>query len=58
MMVSAYTGWEKVDGTYSCSHLFGKWMLGPEALTLPQKELHVLNVGANIVQLLSVVIEQ
>ena len=58
MMVSAYVGWERVNGTYSCSHLFGKGLLGPEALTLPQKELHVLNVGANIVQLLSVVLEE
>lgn len=57
MIVSVYVGWERKGGTYSCSHLYGKGLLGPEALTLPQKELHILSVGADINQLLSVMLE-
>ena len=57
MVVTAYVGWEKEDGSYSCSHLFGKGFLGPEAVTLPQKELHILSVGADITELLSVVLK-
>ena len=56
MVVTAYVGWEKEEGSYSCSHLFGKGFLGPEAVTLPQKELHILSVGADITELLSVVL--
>ena len=58
MIVSVYVGWEKQDGSYSCSHLYGKGILGPEALTLPQKELHILSVGADIKELLSVMLEE
>ena len=58
MIVTVYVGWEKKDGSYSCSHLYGKGLLGPEALTLPQKELHILSVGADITGLLSVMLEE
>ena len=54
MILTAYIGWERENGAYSCSHLFGKGLLGPETLTLPQKELHILNVGADISELFSV----
>ena len=58
MIVTVYVGWERKNGSYSCSHLFGKGLLGPEALTLPQKELHILSVGADITELLSVMLEE
>ena len=48
MIVTVYVGWERKSGEYSCSHLLGKGLLGPEPLTLPQKELHILSVGADI----------
>ena len=57
MIVTVYVGWERKGGGYSCSHLYGKGLLGPEALTLPQKELHILSVGADISELLSVMLE-
>ena len=53
MIVTVYVGWERKCGKYSCSHLFGKGLLGLESSTLPQKELHILSVGADIHQLLS-----
>ena len=56
MMLTAYVGWERKDRSYSCSHLFGKGLLGPESLTLPQKELHILNVGADTSELFRVVL--
>ena len=58
MIVTVYVGWEKKDGSYSCSHLFGKGLLGPEALTLPQKELHILSVGSDVAELLSMILEE
>ena len=58
MILSVYAGWERANGEYSCSHLYGKGLLGPEELTLPQKELHVLSKGADIVDLFSVAIEE
>ena len=57
MILTVYAGWERASGEYSCSHLYGKGLLGPEGLTLPQKELHVLSKGADVAELLSVVIE-
>ena len=54
--MTVYVGWERQDGSYSCSHLLGKGLLGPEALTLPQKELHILSAGADISELLSVML--
>ena len=57
MVVSAYIGWERESGKYSCSHLYGKGLLGPEQLTLAQKELHILSTGADISELLSNVLE-
>ena len=56
MILTVYVGWERQDGSYSCSHLLGKGLLGPEALTLPQKELHILSAGADISELLSVML--
>ena len=58
MILTAYVGWERIDGRYSCSHLFGKGLLGPEALTIPQKELHILNVGADMSELFSVMLSE
>ena len=58
MIVTIYAGWERKCGKYSCSHLFGKGLLGPESSTLPQKELHILSVGADIAQLLSNILEE
>ena len=57
MIVSVYVGWERTGGNYSCSHLYGKGLLGPEPLTLPQKELHILSVGANIYELFGNILE-
>ena len=51
MMATIYVGWERQSGSYSCSHLLGKGLLGPEPLTLPQKELHILSVGADMKEL-------
>ena len=51
MMVTIYVGWERQSGNYSCSHLLGKGLLGPEPLTLPQKELHILSVRADMKEL-------
>ena len=56
MMLTAYVGWERKNQSYSCSHLFGKGILGPESLTLPQKELHILNIGADTSELFRVVL--
>ena len=58
MMLSVYAGWERTTGEYSCSHIFGKGLLGPEELTLPQKELHILSKGADIADLFSVALEE
>ena len=57
LMVTVYVGWERSGGDYSCAHLYGKGILGPEALTLPQKELHIFSVGADLSELLSVMLE-
>ena len=58
MILTVYVGWERKGGSYSCYHLYGKGILGPEALTLPQKELHILSVGADVSELLSVMLEE
>ena len=58
MIITVYVGWERPGGSYSCSHLYGKGILGPEALTLPQKELHILSVGADVSELLSVMLNE
>ena len=57
MMVTVYICWEKQSGEYSCTHLLGKRLLGPEPLTLPQKELHILSVGADIKEFCSRALE-
>ena len=57
MILTVYVGWERSNGQYSCSHLYGKGLLGQESLTLPQKELHILSKGADVADLLSVVLE-
>ena len=57
LMVTVYVGWERSGGDFSCAHLYGKGILGPEALTLPQKELHIFSVGADLSELLSVMLE-
>ena len=58
MILTVYVGWERKGGTYSCSQLYSKGILGPEALTLPQKELHIMSVGADVKELLSVMLEE
>ena len=57
MILTVYAGWKRKGGGYSCSHLYGKGLLGPEGLTLPQKELHILSKGADVTELLSVMLE-
>ena len=58
MIASVYVGWEKYSGGYSCSHILGKGILGPEPLTLPQKELHILSVGADIKEFFATALEE
>ena len=54
IMIAAYIGYERQNGTWSCSHLLGKGLLAPEQLTLPQKELQGLSNGADVHTMLSV----
>ena len=58
MLVAVYIGWERSSGGYSCNHLLGKGLLGPEALTLPQKEQKELNVGADIKEFCLLALEE
>ena len=58
MIASVYVGWERYSGGYSCSHILGKGILGPEPLTLPQKELHILSVGADIKEFFATALEE
>ena len=58
MIATVYAGWERPSGEFSCSHILGKGLLGPEPLTLPQKELHILSVGADIKELFTSALEE
>ena len=48
IMIAVYIGYERFDGTWSCSHLLGKGLLAPEHLTLAQKELQALSSGSDV----------
>ena len=48
MIVVAHIGFEKSDGTWSCSHLIAKNLLSPPGWTTPKIELHALHSMANI----------
>ena len=58
MIATVYAGWERPSGDFSCSHILGKGLLGPEPLTLPQKELHILSVGADIKEIFTSALEE
>ena len=53
IMIGAWAGYLRKDGSYSCAHLLGRGLLSSESLTIPKLELHSLNVAANISTLLS-----
>ena len=52
MLIAAYSGNERPDGTWSCNHLFAKSLLAPEEWSTPQLELHALHTLANILAVL------
>ena len=53
LIVAAYSGHEKGDGTWSSNLLFAKNLLSPNGWTTPQAELHALHSLANISAILS-----
>ena len=48
IVLGAYVGYERQDGSWSCDLLFGKGLLAPENWTIPQKELHALSGLSNL----------
>ena len=52
MIITAYSGNERPDSTWSCNHLFSKSLLAPEDWSTPQLELHALHTLANILAVL------
>ena len=56
--VGAWAGYERKNGDYSCSHLFGRGLLASELLSIPKLELHSLNSAANIYVLLEVALQE
>ena len=52
MIISAYSGNERPDGTWSCNQLFSKGLLAPAGWSTPQLELHALSTMANIAAIL------
>ena len=54
MIISAYSGNERPDGSWSCKHLFAKNLLVPAGWSTPQLELHALHTLANM----SAILEQ
>ena len=48
MIISAYSGNERPDGSWSCNHLFAKNLLVPAGWSTPQLELHALHALANM----------
>ena len=52
MIIAAYSGNERPDGSWSCSHLFSKGLLAPAGWSTPQLELHALHSMANMAAIL------
>ena len=48
IMVGVWSSYERRDGSYSCSHLFGRGLLASETLSTPKLELHGLSSAANV----------
>ena len=53
MIITAYSGNERPDGTWSCNHLFAKNLLAPAGWSTPQLELHALSSMANMADILT-----
>ena len=56
--VGAWAGYKRKNGSYSCSHLFGRGLLASEQLSIPKLELHSLNSAANIHVLLETALHE
>ena len=52
MIISAYSGHERQDGSWSCHQLFSKGLLAPASWSTPQLELHALSSMANMAAIL------
>ena len=52
MVVTAYSGFEKSNGSWSCQLLCAKNLLTPQGWTTPQTELHALSSLANLASVL------
>ena len=52
MMVTAYSGCERANGSWSSQLLCAKNLLTPQGWTTPQTELHALNTLANLASVL------
>ena len=52
MIITAYSGCERVDGSWSCQLLCAKNLLTPTGWTTPQTELHALSSLANMAAVL------
>ena len=52
MVVTAYSGFERSNGLWSCQLLCAKNLLTPQGWTTPQTELHALNTLANLAHVL------
>ena len=57
LMVDAWGGYLRKNGTYSCSHLFARGLLANEDTTIPKLELHSLSTGANSYLMLDAALE-
>ena len=52
MIITAYSGNERPDKSWSCSHLFARSLLAPANWSTPQLELHALSAMANMADIL------
>ena len=52
MLITAHSGNEKPDKTWSCNHLFSRSLLAPANWSTPQLELHAMNSMANMADIL------
>ena len=48
IMIGAWSCYQRKNGKYSCSHLFGRGLLAGENLSTPKLELHGLSAAANV----------
>ena len=53
IIITAYSGCERIDGSWSCGLLCAKNLLTPNGWTTPQTELHALSALANLGVVLS-----